>query len=326
MQKLLLEKNGVPMVINSYVDNIKKFFHTNGLKDVNHTFTFGLKENFPLKAINLNFEVSVRPGIKKIYFNGGFNPDSFVFNDSGMIAEILINGNVPSLSVDENEWMTEFASTLTHEMTHVFENYHRIKKTKIGLAGAANSSESRMASDLFTNTHLPNSLREFLFCMYSAASFEVSARTAQVYPILKGIKDPKVRIAKVKETMPWEVANQLSNFNMEKFQDNFSNEVMINCMIEHKTPKEIFDNLINELEIILSDYKKENINQILNSLTLPQNESQKVEQAMKIVSSHAEKVLKKQPYSFFNYWIKIINKAGEKAKKKILKVAYNQDF
>lgn len=327
VEKILLEHAGVPMLINSYVDEIGDYFKKTNFESTGHIFNFTPKPDFPLKQVLLNFVFKVDSDADENEFEGSVDLLSLKKDEKGnMSVSISVDITSPTERYNKNEITIGIKSVLEHELTHVYEDFKRKRKTPVGLAGSNDNFSAISAMNILKNNNLPPELSNFLFLMYAAASFEVSARVAQVYPFVKGVADPNKREAIIKKTMPWNIAERLAAFNFETFDKNFSSQVSMQSIIHNIPTKQIFLNYFKSMEDILKNMSNEFSLIVFEKLNVPEEDKVQVEKVLSSVSSHAGKILNKTPMAFFKYWERVFNKAGQKSKAKLLKIAYRPDF
>lgn len=321
IRKILNEATGVSFHIIPYMNVLEEELNKKSIDEILSPHIIKLK-----KIENPKFDlfgIEVHCLESKININDSFSFNAYItiekdFNPTKHLTIInLIPINVDQ-AVSKDVVIDEYLANFMHEMTHVLENYQREKNTKINITGARGNMHSDFGSHIL-NTNVPNSIRKFYFLMYASASLEISARTAQVYPYIRNIKNVEERIEKVKKTFPWQVAEMLSTYSKDElFTFNIiellqnSGEILAQVIHANKETFKKFEKKANEFSLM--------------SLTSDSPLIKKSKQNLIKTVNYYKTLSKKDDDAFIDYWVKYFNKSGEKAKKKIMRLAHNTNL
>lgn len=331
-KKILMEAAGVPMAIipalNELMDPFEKLGENILHKEFEKTIKITPTENFPLESVDFTYYIKPE-NTSKIFFNGGTNLFGLKKNNNNNYSvEIYVSAMVPFFNFEETpnnkEMLVLIKSVLLHELTHVYEDIRRKVNNNIGLGGAKHNISSLAASNLLSSSSMPKEIYQFVFNMYSAASFEVSARIAQVYPALKGISDVDERIDIVKKSVSWDIANDLENSDYNKFMINLKSDLIRGGV--KNTDKKI-NELIAQLIDILKNYNNNFEDGPFQNLKLnssPELMSKTEKIIHSVISKNTE--ISKNTNSFLRYWFRAFKYAGEKSKRKLLRLANRTDL
>lgn len=342
IKKILIEALGVPPItpiINTVITDLKKRLHGTTIKPYTQTYTFPFNKTFPLTKLNLELELMQESeAANKVFCNGATDSSLFKkFEDGSFAATITLRLSIPATNSflfiisggtppTEKEILLNLESTLTHELTHVYEELKRKEHLALGLLGSRDSMTSVAGHQIYVGSKkfLPPSLSEFLFFLYAAASFEVSARVAQTYPFLKGVKGNAKRMEVLKNTEAWKTASALSDFTYNKFYSEFTHEIAATCREDGIKPEDFFNDVITELEKALTTFSEDHLTAAMKSVDTEPSPMivANTKKVIRGATIHTANLLHKSPTGFFKYWVKAFNHAGEKSKKKLLKLVH----
>lgn len=181
---------------------------------------------------------------------------------------------------EEADIKKELSSFFAHELHHAYTHIIRLnKKSKTTIYNDIKNSARINTQDLCRDNP---PLKEFMDCFYLALPEEINARVQETYNLIKTqhVKSTEEKINALKNTRPWEDAEKLSNYN-------------VNDLLK------LHDNVLDEFvrrvhqskDTVLFFAKKDT-----NSIKFPTNAR-----------------------SFFNYWAKKFNRAGQELAFKLFK-------
>ena len=226
---------------------------------------------------------------------------------------------------DSDKFRKTCRTTISHELTHAFEAYMRIKQT--GSAYSGRETFLNVAARVMSDNKYPQ-WREFLHLVYLHLSFEINARVTQLYYEMKenGVSSKEEFLTVLKKSSVWEEIKMLENFNAENFMNSFTTvkikgfEEMMNDIgkqmarqqqglpsIQSKnTPQEGMTHLIDGWNLTLQKLNKEFTEQGYYKGKL-----------MDLVPAAALK----DPKVFFKFFEERFHRKGEVFRKKALRLA-----
>jgi len=130
----------------------------------------------------------------------------------------LSHNDLNNLNLDRLK--SQIKPVISHELTHSYEGYRRIKTSGDPLPGR--ESFLNIATRLMSDDKYPQ-WREFLHLVYLHLGFEINARIPQFYYSIrdKDITSTEEFLKYLKDSTPWKEAELLENFDAKKFIDSF---------------------------------------------------------------------------------------------------------
>ena len=250
-------------------------------------------------------------GPNEIFVNQGFG--FTVFLEQGQ----LDNFNIEAFK-------KQIRPTISHELTHSYENYHRMKRTGDPYQGR--ESMLNAAVRLMDDSKYPQ-WNDFLHLVYLHLGFEINARITQFY---YSVKDENITTVEefmeiLKKSSTWRELQMLENFDAKEFINSFKAKGLdLFAMMEdigkqmdrqkqglpaikpRKTPEEGMKHLIQGWDYVL---------QVLN-----QQLTQQGVYKGKLMDLVPQKALQ-DPYEFFKFFEKRFHKKAERFKKKLYRIS-----
>lgn len=237
----------------------------------------------------------------------------------------------PKSWIDEDKFNAEtfrnmLKVTVSHELTHAYEGYHRFKRKNdpfMGRESFLNAAVKLMKDDKYPQW------RQFLNLVYLHLSFEINARITQLYYEMqnKGVSTKEEFMDVLKKSSVWREIELLQNFNAEEFirsftvkgngKDFFAMMDDLGKQVERKqrglppiltksSPQEGMTHLISgwnqTLQILNKDFSKNGMYQ------------------GKLMDLVPDKALK-DPMVFFKFFEKRFHKKAENFKRKAYRIA-----
>lgn len=350
-KRLIRESLGVPPSIGFWVDSLsslikdgllmllssedKEVFFSGGEvqeKVISLGWDYGNKnfKSFPLSEPKLNLSLSVVPDeyIKKgddHIQNASFDTTGMDIIDAtfgeGITLPLFVGGTVnieltiPQSSYENGTFVELYdsdirpyaESVLFHELTHVFEFYNRT----LSDSTSPNFEQVSNLTQMLNKMGVVDDWDELMFLIYLHLSFELNARVAEVYGLLKNkkISTREEFIEFLRTSRAFSYAKRLNNFNVSGYLKDFEvPQETIDRIREYdkkETPideiknvvlSQLIDNWSQTYESFLSDFSEDGTTTTIP--TLPH----------KATSS---------PENFLKFWEKRFNKAGKDSIRKI---------
>ena len=240
--------------------------------------------------------------------------------DDGKTLPLLVGGviniriNIPQSSYDNGSFVELYdtdikpyvESVLFHELTHVYEFYKRI------LSNSAKPDFEQVAnlSQMLNKMGAVDDWDELMFLIYLHLSFELNARVAEVYGLIrnKNIKSKEEFVEFLKSSRAWSYAKRLNNFTVESFIKDFD------------VPQATIDKIreYDGKETSIEEIKDVVLSQLIQNWSVTYQDFLKdfsADETLKIpeLSPH----ITSSPKNFLKFWQKRFNKAGEDSLRKI---------
>lgn len=212
----------------------------NGYSDLKQLLEDPKFKQFPLYQPSVGLEIYFLPDElydmesdsgKRILIEAshGFNPSKKLISKIGnnmIITNQRFTFKVTTKASDLDNLDLDFfiknlKPVVSHELTHAYEAFNRIKVTEDPYQGRESSLNA--AVSLMNDAKYPQWNR-FLMLVYLHLSFEINARVTQLYYELKekDIDNQEEFLKLLKESNVWASLEALENFNTEEFIESFS--------------------------------------------------------------------------------------------------------
>ena len=249
-------------------------------------------------------------------------PNEIFVNQGFGFTVYLEQGQLDNFNIEA--FKKQIRPTISHELTHSYENYHRMKRTGDPYQGR--EAMLNAAVRLMDDSKYPQ-WNDFLHLIYLHLGFEINARITQFY---YSVKDEDITTVEefmniLKKSSTWRELQMLENFNAKEFIDSFTTRGLdlfgmmddIGKQIDRrkqglptikptKTPEEGMKHLIQGWDYVL---------QVLN-----QQLTQQGVYKGKLMDFVPQKAMN-DPYEFFKFFEKRFHKKAERFKKKLYRIS-----
>lgn len=227
-------------------------------------------------------------------------------------------------NLDVEKFRKQVIPTISHELTHAYELYNRLKTSGDPFQGRETFLNA--ASRLMSDDKYPQ-WKQFLHLVYLHLGFEINARISQFYYDMKDkdIKNYDEFMTELKKSSAWRELKMLENFNTEDFIKSFTvgglnlGEMLkdIGKQLERtqeglppinlkKSPKEGMKHLIQGW-----DYVLQMLNQQISAAGVYKG---------KLMDFVPQKAMD-DPYEFFKFFERRFHKKADGFKKKLFRVS-----
>lgn len=354
-EQILNEKASVPKSIIPYIEDISAKVYREILKPLKlgeeeyrntRNFVYEPDPDFPVNKLEIQIKYETIRNFKSyhrkadrytgIAIEGSYRgAGDLVQTKKGFVVKLIINIMIGddffnSGKFNNKEFMIEKIEALFfHEFIHAYEDIKRITKTGKQLTDTTMQAYVAASSNMRRSPGLPTPLSDFLFLVYAAAAFEVSARNAEIWPKIRKVSDPREREKLAKDTEQWDIAIMLEDFTYEKFVKKIEQEIKeFNSQKPSFSPKihlkDVLQDIVLEMKEVYVEVSKELADISLSKVFRSMNISSKIEQERikREVQSNVKKVMSitSNPERFFKNWEKQFHIMGRKAKRKMSKM------
>jgi hypothetical protein len=346
-EKLITEKMGVSPtfpyaaeivdiiskeLMDRYARNQKRFQFTVNLdKDDIKT-----ESSFPAKKIIVQFSSDIDMEVERVYAQGSFNPEHIKIEKDGSVL-FAIQIDLHLTLTDMKQYVssekirkainTEIESTVSHELTHVYEDYMRKnnKKLNVTMKDTKEFLFDAVSKTFISRFPLPPGINQFMYNIYASASYEVNARVAQTYALVKEIKDPHKRWDIIKASPIYKIADDMETFDAQKTYDETIK--LLGTKLDDKQIQEwmenCFETFVKFLHQLNVQFEEEAIGNLLNSFAYGEDPG-KATQIVKLVQSHDQLIGKdighKDFLQYMKKWEKKFHAAGKSMKLRMSKL------
>lgn len=305
------------------------------------------KDEFPIRNLKIGVTSTIfMPEAREetdFYVEGVFDGGSFEMHDDGTISFFIgvkLSAKFEDVLLiskkDENtikKLKTEIESSVSHELTHAYEDYMRSKNKNIELS-IHDTKEflfDMVSNMLLKDMHFPKIIGQFLFNVYTSASYEVNARVAQSYSLVKDIKDPHKRWDIIKTSSLYKIADDLDTYDAQAQYDILYK----NAKRELKTDEKVLEWMDSFIQLLKNTFLEGNNNLGRNAVSKVEHNmslfnsklEKKIDHEQKIVSivlGHSNQVEKeigkKDLLKFMKMWEKKFHKSGQNMKYRLGKI------
>ena len=313
----------------------------------------GSSKEFPLANIMVGISSSVFTTKDLIdekdhdlYVEGLYNGGSFAIDEDNLISfeigvKISVKKEDIKALVNDDKKITELLrreieSTVTHELTHAYEDYMRSlnKNVDLTIHDTKEFLYDMVANNMLREYPFPKTIVNLLYNIYTCASYEVNARVAQSYSLVRNIKDPHKRWDIIKNSSIYKIANNLDMYNAQTEYD----ELYKSAKSDLKTDAKVLEWMGDFMEVIVNEFLQANnglsrmaankVNNVfLTMSSSSDNAKEKVEMEKKVIDiirGHSIQVKKemknKDLLGFMKIWEKKFHKSGQDMKYRLGKI------
>jgi hypothetical protein len=312
------------------VEFVKKYFNETDETDLLENEEY-LKLPIWRPTINVRLASVDNVGVVRDAQSGGFSGGmGFIKNGKSLEGKL---SNVGGQGVLQNLYITievvvdmgsdnlngikmPIKSTLSHELTHIFQSYRGLLN---GVAGFGDEEILNTMINQVKGQPLPKDVSNFFHLVYAHLSFENNARVAQTYHELKnkGVNTKESFLKELRKTNMWVEYEELKNFNADDFIENAD-------MNLPKTGDMFLDMLAtvqNNISGVSDEDKLKKLTREWNDLLLTIINHYEEEFGRDISMKEVPKKALEDPYHFFKFWEKRFHKNAEDYRRKLMRVA-----
>jgi hypothetical protein len=357
-EQSLNEKAGVPKSIIPLAEDLsQKVFDAilkplkrgYGQAEIEEDFKYRkvLDEDFPITKATVSVTYQVVEDLKNKFkrpeqydglvvqgsYHGGKNlKESSKGFEIHIDVELIIGDDfVEEKKYEDKEFMiTKIEALFFHELLHAYEDVKRKSSHGRQIADTSMQIYVASSSNMRRGFGIPEPVSQFLFLVYAAAAFEVSARNSEIWPKIRKISDPREREKVIKQTEQWEIANMLEKFDHKKFLEELKEEIdKINKLLSADgedmiDPDRAIRKMIRDMKRAYIEVSKD---LALKSLEKARNSSKiSIELDIEKLKERVEKnfdtirSISEDPQKFFKNWETRFHTMGRIAKRKMSKM------